>query len=81
MNRTLLAATIAGAALLAAGCKKPTETTAPSATVSATAAPAPVAPASTGTPTEEDFEQQALDDINPQNMEQELEKLEKEIEH
>ena len=48
----------------------------------ASAAPAPAASAaapSTDLPTEEDFEQQALDDINPQNMEQQLDALEKQI--
>jgi hypothetical protein len=68
---------IASAALSLAGCKKPAATTAPSAAPSASVAPPP--PASTGIPTSEDFEQQALDEINPQNMEQELEKLEKDI--
>ena len=40
-------------------------------------APAP-APAA-GLPTPEDYEQQAIDQINPQNMDSELDKLEKDI--
>jgi hypothetical protein len=79
--RTVLVTLLVSTALCAAGCKKPAETTAPSATASAPPPAAPAAPASTGIPTSEDFEQQALDEINPQNMEQELEKLEKDIEH
>jgi len=79
--RTVLVTSLVAACLSVAGCKKPESTaTASSATPSASAAP-PAAPASTGIPTSEDFEQQALDEINPQNMEQELEKLEKDIEH
>jgi hypothetical protein len=46
-------------------------------------APSPVAQATPDPaqdlPASEDFEQQALDEINPQNLEQELDKLEKEI--
>ncbi len=80
--RTALVTLLVSTALCAAGCKKAAEATAPSATASAPAAPAAAAPpASTGIPTSEDFEQQAQDEINPQNMEQELEKLEKDIEH
>jgi hypothetical protein len=78
VKRTVLVVCLASAALSLAGCKKPAATTVPSAEPSASAAPAP-APASTGVPTSVDFEQQALDEINPQNMEQELEKLEKDI--
>jgi hypothetical protein len=73
---TLLFSTVLGIA----GCKKSGEATAASAAASASAAPS-AAPASTGIPTTEDFEQQAEDEINPQNMEQELDKLEKDIEH
>ncbi|HVW29393.1 MAG TPA: hypothetical protein VHC69_28705 [Polyangiaceae bacterium] len=81
MTRALLVALFVSGALCAAGCKKSAETTAASASASASASAAPApAPASTGIPTSEDFEQQALDEINPQNMEQELEKLEKDIE-
>jgi hypothetical protein len=78
VKRTVLVACIASAALSLTGCKKPGATTAPSASASVSAPAAPP-PASTGVPTTEDFEQQALDEINPQNMEQELEKLEKDI--
>ena len=81
MNRTVLVTLLFSTALSVAGCKKASESTAPSATASASAAPATPAAASTGIPTTEDFEQQALDEINPQNMEQELDKLEKDIEH
>ncbi len=59
---------------------------APSAAATAAATGAPAQPASapaaatpSDIPTSEDFEQQALDEINPQNMEQELDKLEKDI--
>jgi hypothetical protein len=79
--RTGLVTLLVSTALCIAGCKKAAEATAPSATVAASAAPSAPPPASTGIPTSEDFEQQALDEINPQNMEQELEKLEKDIEH
>jgi hypothetical protein len=79
--RTVLVTLLVSSALGLAGCKKSAEATAPSATVSAPAAPAAAPPASTGIPTTEDFEQQAQDEINPQNMEQELDKLEKDIEH
>jgi hypothetical protein len=79
--RTALVTLLVSTALCAAGCKKAAEATAPSATASAPAAPAAPPPASTGIPTSEDFEQQAQDEINPQNMEQELDKLEKVIEH
>jgi hypothetical protein len=55
-------------------------------TVAATAAaPAPTAPAAQpqaaagDLPTTPDFEQAALDELNPQNIETELDKLEKEI--
>lgn len=52
----------------------------PAPAASAAAAPvASAAPARTDLPTEEDFEQQALDEINPQNMEQQLDALEKQI--
>jgi len=78
--RTVLVTLLVSTALSLAGCKKSAEATAPSATVSAPAAPA-APPASTGIPTTEDFEQQAQDEINPQNMDQELDKLEKDIEH
>jgi len=80
VKRIVLFVGLASIALAFAGCKKPAATTAPSAAPSASEAPA-APPPSTGIPTSEDFEQQALDEINPQNMEQELEKLEKEIEH
>jgi hypothetical protein len=44
-------------------------------------ASAPAAPAGGGTElaTMEDFEQQALDEINPQNLEKELDQLEEQI--
>jgi hypothetical protein len=58
------------------GCKK--AETEPPPLPSASAAPA-AAPAIAEVPTPEDFEQQAIDQINPQNMETELDKLEKEI--
>ena len=79
MIRTVIA--IALASTLVVGCKKPAATTTASAAPSAAEAPpAPAQPAAaTGIPTSEDFEQAANDEINPQNMEQELEKLEKDI--
>ena len=64
------------------GCRKPSAATTASAAPSASEAPPPVAaaaPASTGLPTSEDFEEAAGNEINPSNMEAELEKLEKEI--
>lgn len=82
MIRTIVA--IALASTLVVGCKKPAATTTASATASAAEAPPAAAPqpaAATGLPTSEDFEQAANDEINPQNMEQELEKLEKDIGH
>jgi len=69
--------------LCLAGCKS--EASQPSPLPSASAAPAaaaplqPVSAAAGDVPTSEDFEQTALDQINPQNMEQELDKLEKDI--
>lgn len=79
MIRTVIA--IALASTLVAGCKKQTATTTASAAPSAAEAPPAAAQpaAATGIPTSEDFEQAANDEINPQNMEQELEKLEKDI--
>jgi hypothetical protein len=62
-----------------AGCKKPAAATVASAAPSVTAAAPPPAAASTGLPTSEDFEEAAGNEINPSNMEQELEKLEKDI--
>jgi hypothetical protein len=66
------------------GCQNSSSGGATSAAASASAAPsaaAVAAPAAvTGDiPTSEDFEQQAEDEINPQNMETELDKLEKDI--
>jgi hypothetical protein len=61
-----------------AGCKKPLDA-APAGSASAAVTAAPTATPQAGIPTSEDFEQPALDEINPQNMEQELEKLEKDI--
>jgi hypothetical protein len=69
---------VAAAFTLVAGCRKPTAATTASAAPSASEAPPP-APVATGLATSEDFEQAANDQINPQNMEQELEKLEKDI--
>ena len=79
MIRTVIA--IALASTLVVGCKKPAATTTASAAPSAAEAPPAAAQpaAATGIPTSEDFEQAANDEINPQNMEQELEKLEKDI--
>ena len=63
---------------LLAGCRKPSTATVASAAPSAAPAPPPP-PASTGLPTSEDFEEAAGNEINPSNMEAELEKLEKDI--
>jgi hypothetical protein len=75
-----------------AGCKAksdaPTEppalpaTAAPAAPAPPTAATTAAAPAPAATAdlaTSEDYEQQAIDQINPQNIDSELDKLEKEI--
>jgi hypothetical protein len=72
---------VALACTLFTGCKKPAATTTASAAPSAEPAPAPAPVAATGIPTSEDFEQAANNEINPQNMETELEKLEKDIGH
>jgi hypothetical protein len=74
-----LVAVAVGLSMSMTGCKKPTAAAAASASASASAAPVASDVPSTGIPTSEDFEQQASDEINPQNMEQELEKLEKDI--
>jgi hypothetical protein len=70
-------------ALPAAAPAAPAATTAAVATAAAApAAAASVAantPAAGELPTAPDFEQAALDEINPQNIESELDKLEKEI--
>lgn len=61
---------------LASAAAAPAPTPPPAATPVATAAaPAPAATL----PTPEDYEQQAIDQINPQNMDSELNKLEKDI--
>jgi hypothetical protein len=81
VNRTVVSVACISALFfcgMLAGCKKPAAATVASAAPSVTAAPAP-APASTGLPTSEDFEEAAGNEINPSNMEQELEKLEKDI--
>jgi hypothetical protein len=49
------------------------------ATAAAPVAVAPSAPAAPDLPTSEDYEQQAIDQINPQSMEAELDQLEKDI--
>jgi hypothetical protein len=49
------------------------------ATAAAPVAAAPAAPATPDLPTSEDYEQQAIDQINPQSMEAELDQLEKDI--
>jgi PBP1b-binding outer membrane lipoprotein LpoB len=62
------------------GCKK-TDAPAPAPSVATTAAPTTTAAAAdpTDIPTSEDFEQEALDQINAQNLDTELDKLEKDI--
>jgi hypothetical protein len=58
----------------------PTPDPAALAAAAAAAAAAPAAPAAgTELATMEDFEQQALDEINPQNLEKELDALEEQI--
>ena len=78
MNRRILA--VAFATLSALGCQKKSDAPPP--------APAPVVsaepvealdPSGGGVPTVQDFEKQADDEINPQNLEQELDRLEREI--
>ncbi|HEX7669625.1 MAG TPA: hypothetical protein VF395_08585 [Polyangiaceae bacterium] len=49
------------------------------ATAAAPVAAAPAAPAVPDLPTSEDYEQQAIDQINPQSMAAELDQLEKDI--
>jgi hypothetical protein len=68
---------IAALALAVGACQNKGAEPAPAASVAAPVASA--APPSTDVPTEEDFEQTALDEINPQNMEQQLDALEKQI--
>ena len=62
-----------------AGCRKPSAAAVASAAPSASEAPPAAPPASTGLPTSEDFEEAAGNEINPSNMEAELERLEKDI--
>jgi hypothetical protein len=94
MSRTALILAL-GFSLSAAACQKkadeqpppPAAVPAPPPPPAATPAPAPVptpAPAQAAAPgsdipTPEDFEQQAENEINPQNLEAELDRLEKEI--
>lgn len=63
------------------GCKaKPADpAAAPSASVAPAAAPATAAATGGDIPTEEDFEQEALDQVNAQNLEAQLAKLEADI--
>jgi PBP1b-binding outer membrane lipoprotein LpoB len=68
-------------AMAFSGCKK-TDAPAPAASTTATAVPATTAAAAadpTDIPTSEDFEQEALDQINAQNLDTELDKLERDI--
>jgi len=81
MKRLALAA---AALLLVAGCSKsePASTSAPTGTGAATPQTAPstaAAPEGEGIPTEEDYEDEAEQKISAQNVEAELDKLEKEI--
>lgn len=72
------AAPIATAAPTAAPTPAPTaDPTAMAAAAAAAAAPAAAGGGDLATP--EDFEQQALDEINPQNLEKELDTLEEQI--
>ncbi|HVU00492.1 MAG TPA: hypothetical protein VHE30_02030 [Polyangiaceae bacterium] len=82
MNRFIVLCLVSA---IAAGCKgksdaepPPLPSTAAAPAVSA-AAPAAAPAAVAGSPTPEDYEQQAIDEINPQNIDTELDKLEKEI--
>jgi hypothetical protein len=89
-GRVLFSVLLAGA-LAATACKKKEEaeelpTPLPSTAPVQPAAPAPTpepAPVATAEaqeiPTAEDFEEEAAEDITPNNMEDELDKLEKEI--
>jgi hypothetical protein len=61
----------------AAPTAPPMPTPDPAAIMTAAAAAAP--PAGSDLATMEDFEQQALDEINPQNLEKELDQLEQQI--
>ena len=82
MKRFLAMVSLSLLGLVTACQKKPADTNAAASAAPASAAPAaPAAPAGDDLATPEDFEQQALDEINPQNLEQELDKLEKEIVH
>jgi hypothetical protein len=70
----------AAATATAAPTAPPIPTPDPAAIMTAAAtAAAPAAPAGTELATMEDFEQQALDEINPQNLEKELDQLEEQI--
>ena len=70
------AASMAPAVATTAAVAAPAPTPDP---MAAAAAAAAAAPAAGDLPTPEDFEQQALDDINPQNLETELNTLETQI--
>jgi hypothetical protein len=63
----------------AAPTPPPIPTPDPAAIMTAAATAAAPAPAGTELATMEDFEQQALDEINPQNLEKELDTLEQQI--
>src|SRR5689334_4012725 len=56
-----------------------TEPTASSASASAASLPAPVNPRAETIPTEQDFEEQAVREISPANLDAELERLRQEI--
>jgi hypothetical protein len=82
MKRT--ACILAVAALALGGCKKEAQSDEAAATAqTAQQIPAATAPAEPAVeeqiPTEEDFEEEALEEINSGNLEEELDKLEKEI--
>lgn len=90
MNAVIRSGLALALVLSAVGCQKKEEAApAPAASAPAVvqpaappAAPAPAAPVPVALgdlPTVEDFEQQAQDEINPQNMDQELDRLEREI--
>jgi PBP1b-binding outer membrane lipoprotein LpoB len=82
MNRTHAKLLLVAFAMAFAGCKK-TDAPAPAASTTATAVPTTTAPAAAvdpnDIPTSEDFEQEALDQINAQNLDTELDKLERDI--
>lgn len=86
MNRAMLACLLAAFSISLGACKdkempkEPTEVApTPSATAPAPVVTAPPAPAPEPPPTEADFEEEATQQITNKNLEEELDKLEREL--